>query len=93
MVLREFEVFEVSDKAAQLDDDRLGFKSVHLLVRLAPRRLSLPEYSRYNDLVCELQIRTVLQHAGRKLSTTSNTRQRALFPRRSGRDSLHWRVY
>lgn len=63
IVQREFEVSEVSDKAAQLEDDRLGYKSVHLLVTLAPRRLSLPEYSRYSDLVCELQIRTVLQHA------------------------------
>ena len=63
IVQREFEVSEVSDKAAQLEDDRLGYKSVHLLVTLAPKRLSLPEYSRYTNLVCELQIRTVLQHA------------------------------
>ena len=63
VVRREFKVDETSDKAALLDDDRLGYKSVHFLVRLAPRRLSLPEYSRYRGLVCELQIRTVLQHA------------------------------
>lgn len=63
VVRREFKVVEFSDKAALLDDDRLGYKSVHFLVRLAPKRLSLPEYSRYKDLVCELQIRTVLQHA------------------------------
>ena len=63
VVRREFKVVEFSDKAALLDDDRLGYKSVHFLVRLAPKRLPLPEYSRYKDLVCELQIRTVLQHA------------------------------
>ena len=44
MVQREFEVVEFSDKAALLDDDRLGYKSVHFLVKLSPRRLSLPEY-------------------------------------------------
>ena len=63
LVQREFDVVETSDKAALLDDDRLGYKSVHFLVRLARRRLSLPEYGRYKDLICELQIRTVLQHA------------------------------
>lgn len=63
LVRREFEVLEFDDKAALLDDDRLGYKSVHFLVKLASSRLSLPEYSRYKDLVCELQIRTVLQHA------------------------------
>ena len=63
VVRREFEVVEFSDKAALLDDNRLGYKSVHFLVSLAPNRLSLPEYSRYRNLVCELQIRTVLQHA------------------------------
>lgn len=63
LVQREFDVVETSDKAALLDDDRLGYKSVHFLVRLASRRLSLPEYRRYKDLICELQIRTVLQHA------------------------------
>ncbi|MCY3738390.1 MAG: hypothetical protein OXG13_18445 [Gemmatimonadaceae bacterium] len=63
VVLQEFEVVEFSDKAALLDDDRLGYKSVHFLVKLASKRLSLPEYSSYKNLVCELQIRTVLQHA------------------------------
>ena len=63
VVWKEFEVVEFIDKAALLDDNRLGYMSVHLLVRLAPHRLPLPEYSRYKDLVCELQIRTVLQHA------------------------------
>ena len=63
LVRREFEVVETSDKAALLDDDRLGYKSVHFLVKLARMRRSLPEYRRYKDLICELQIRTVLQHA------------------------------
>ena len=63
MVRREFDIVETSDKAALLDDDRLGYKSVHFLVKLARRRRSLPEYRRYKDLICELQIRTVLQHA------------------------------
>ena len=63
VVRREFEVVDFIDKAALLDDDRLGYMSAHFLVRLASQRLSLPEYSLYKDLVCELQIRTVLQHA------------------------------
>lgn len=63
LVRREFDVVETSDKAALLEDDRLGYSSLHFLVRLDRKRLSLPEYRQYKDLVCELQIRTVLQHA------------------------------
>ena len=63
VVQNEFTVVESSDKGDLLDDDQLGYKSLHFLVRLANRRLTLPEYSRYKDLECEVQIRTVLQHA------------------------------
>ena len=61
---REFEVIERIDKAASLwREGRLGYQSVHFLVKLGRTRLALGEYQRYRDLITEIQVRTVLQHA------------------------------
>jgi len=63
-----FEVLEAEDKGKKLEKEgRLGYQSVHLLVRFASSRLCLPEYSRFKELVCEIQIRTILQHAWAEL--------------------------
>jgi putative GTP pyrophosphokinase len=63
IIQAEFRVLERADKAELLGDDRLGYQSVHYLVRLSPERLKLPEYQRFAELTCEIQVRTVLQHA------------------------------
>jgi putative GTP pyrophosphokinase len=63
-IRREFDVVERVDKAASLwREGRLGYQSVHYLVRLGPNRLSLGEYQHYRDLIVEIQVRTVMQHA------------------------------
>lgn len=60
----EFEIVEKVDHTAQLQqEERLGYQSVHYLVRLKENRTRLPEYARFLDLVGEVQVRTVLQHA------------------------------
>lgn len=60
----EFVVVERIDKAAQLlEEERFGYQSVHYLVKLKPNRTRLPEYSNFVDLVAEIQVRTILQHA------------------------------
>jgi len=64
LIREEFHVLERTDKAALLlQEDRLGYQSVHYIVELRPNRTSLPEYSRYSGLKAEIQLRTVLQHA------------------------------
>lgn len=64
VIRTQFVVIEKSDKGDILEqEDRFGYQSVHYLVRLAPDRHSLPEYSRFKDFVVEIQVRTVLQHA------------------------------
>jgi ppGpp synthetase/RelA/SpoT-type nucleotidyltranferase len=64
IIQAEFEVVEKADKSALLHkEERLGYHSIHYLVRLRPNRRSLPEYERYAGLVAEIQVRTVLQHA------------------------------
>lgn len=63
-ILREqFEIMEIDDKSETLkEDDKFGYHSVHYLVRLQPNRTELAEYSRFKDLVAEIQVRTILQH-------------------------------
>jgi ppGpp synthetase/RelA/SpoT-type nucleotidyltranferase len=62
---REFDIdFDNSDDTAQrLDPDRFGYISSHYVVRLSEPRNTLAEWASYNELVAEVQVRTVLQHA------------------------------
>ena len=64
---REFFVVEDS-KHGGAQPDTFGYVSRHLLLRLSPGRLSLPEWSRFETFVAEIQIRTVLQHAWAAIS-------------------------
>ena len=40
-----------------------GYQSIHLLVELPENRKQLEENKNFRDLVCEIQVRTILQHA------------------------------
>lgn len=44
-------------------EDGGGYESWHCLVRMPEQRLPLIEHARFDELVCELQLRTLLQHA------------------------------
>jgi hypothetical protein len=64
VIRRELQVLERLDKGNVLIvEERLGYRSVHYLVQLRANRTTLPEYARFTDLVSEIQLRTVLQHA------------------------------
>jgi putative GTP pyrophosphokinase len=64
VVCQQFKVLEVSDKGDLLrQEERFGYQSVHYLVSLNPQSTSLPEYSRSQNLIAEVQVRTILQHA------------------------------
>ena len=51
------------DKRTSLEPDRFGYCSVHYVVSMSPARLALRECHAYAGMKCEIQIRTVLQHA------------------------------
>lgn len=51
------------DKRKTLDPDRFGYLSLHYVVELSDDRARLPEYQRFAGLRCEIQIRSILQHA------------------------------
>lgn len=61
----QFEVLEKANRSAFLrgGGERLGYESVHYVVRLHPERLRWPEYKPFADLRAEIQVRTILQHA------------------------------
>lgn len=65
IVEREFDVDRENsiDKRKALDPDKFGYCSVHYVVSLNEARRSLPECRAYAGMKCEIQIRTVLQHA------------------------------
>lgn len=44
-------------------DDSFGYSSLHLIAGLGENRCALREYTGYRGMLCEIQIRSVLQHA------------------------------
>jgi len=64
VIQSQFEVIEKADKALTLvKQEKFGYASVHYLVRFKENRTNLLEYRRFENLVAEIQIRTILQHA------------------------------
>lgn len=59
----QFDVLEKTNRTELLkEEEKLGYQSVHYLVRLRENRCALPEYSRFRGLQAEIQVRTILQH-------------------------------
>lgn len=64
IIYEEFEVLEKNNKGELLEEEeKLGYQSVHYLVRLKRSRCELSEYQRFSGLIAEIQVRTILQHA------------------------------
>lgn len=65
IVEREFEVDRKNsiDKRKSLEPDRFGYCSVHYVVEMSQERIKLRENQAFRGLKCEIQIRSVLQHA------------------------------
>jgi len=64
IIRTQFDVIEKSDKTLiLLKEEKFGYGSIHYLVRLTDNRINLLEYSRFKNLVAEIQIRTILQHS------------------------------
>jgi ppGpp synthetase/RelA/SpoT-type nucleotidyltranferase len=51
------------DKRKTLEPDQFGYLSVHYVCRVPRRRTCLPEYATYSGYICEIQVRSILQHA------------------------------
>jgi ppGpp synthetase/RelA/SpoT-type nucleotidyltranferase len=63
LIEHEFDVVEKSTKAGLLGEgQKLGYQSVHYLVKFSEARCNLPEYARFKGRITEIQVRTILQH-------------------------------
>jgi len=51
------------DKRLCLDPAIFGYASVHFVVEFRSEVLKLPEFAIFNKMKCEIQVRTILQHA------------------------------
>lgn len=65
LIEQEFKVFpdKSIDKRKVLDPDRFGYLSLQNVCVLSDERLVLSEYSAFQGYICEIQVRTILQHA------------------------------
>lgn len=63
VIEREFEIVETINRSARLQGEKLGYQSVHYLVRFSDLRTVLPEYARFASVTTEIQVRTIVQHA------------------------------
>ncbi len=60
------------NKAEMLETDKVGYLSVHYILQLNEKRLGLPEYKLFENLKCEVQVRTLLQHAWAEIEHDRN---------------------
>lgn len=51
------------DKSAALQSNEIGYRSVHYVCDLGTTRVTLPELAQFSNMLFEVQVRTVLQHA------------------------------
>lgn len=63
-----FENFEIDQQATKIhhptkENEDTRYQAIHYVVRLKEERAKLPEYARFKDLRCEIQIQTILNHA------------------------------
>ena len=60
------------NKSAIMKENEVGYLSHHFIAKLNESRITLPEYSEFEGLQCEIQIRTFLQHAWAEIEHDRN---------------------
>jgi len=82
IIKSEFEVLEKSDKSEILkEEEKFGYQSIHYLIKLKPNRISLAEYSPYDGLIAEIQVRTILSHAWAEIEHDIQYRSVEIIPK------------
>ena len=70
------------NKADILETDKVGYLSVHYILQLSSKRLELSEYKLYEGLKCEVQVRTLLQHAWAEIEHDRNYKFAGVLPKK-----------
>jgi len=86
----EFDVDEKNsvDKKSELQFDQFGYLSIHKVISLKSNRNELVEWQFCKGFKCEVQIRTVLQHAWASISHTLQYKEESDVPKEIRRE-LH----
>lgn len=69
-----------------MEPDRFGYCSVHYVVEMSQKRLNLYEHQAYEGLKCEIQIRSVLQHAWAEIEHDLGYKSEIAIPKRIRRN-------
>lgn len=69
------------NKAEMLETDKVGYLSVHYILQLNEKRLGLSEYKLFENLKCEVQVRTLLQHAWAEIEHDKNYKFAGVLPK------------
>lgn len=76
-----YDTSQSGDKADGLKDDQVGYLSIHFIAELNASRCQLGEYSAYKGLKCEIQVRTLLQHAWAEIEHDRNYKFGGVLPK------------
>ncbi|ELC8395424.1 GTP pyrophosphokinase [Clostridium perfringens] len=82
IIENEFDVDKENsvNKGELLGIDRVGYKSVHYVVKMTEDRTKLTEYNKFKDIRFEIQIRTLLQHAWSEIEHDRNYKFSGVLP-------------
>lgn len=69
------------NKIDKMDEDKVGYLSVHYIAELNDKRVGLVENSEYKNCRCEVQIRTLLQHAWAEIEHDRNYKFSGVLPK------------
>ena len=83
VIEREFKIDEENsvDKRAVMDPDRFGYLSLHYVCALTDERTNQTENEPFRGLLCEVQIRSILQHAWAEMEHDLGYETREAVPR------------
>lgn len=81
IIENEFNVIEKIDKVTDSDPDRFGYGALHYLVSLG-KASSGARYDSIKDLVCEIQVRTVLQDSWALIAHHLSYKQESEIPQK-----------
>lgn len=81
-ITKNFDVLEKRDVGEErYKEGKFGYQSIHYLVKFSGDRARLSENKKFLGLTCEIQIRTVLQHAWAEIEHDIQYKSRSDIPR------------
>jgi len=82
----DFDENRTMDTSVRLEDNKLGYKSKHYVLKLSEDRIKLPEYNKFKNLYAEVQVKTILQHAWAQIGHDSTYKNSSSLPIEISRD-------